>query len=106
MLSNPLPFSVGFSKNYRKEYDNTFVLNKETSVIIWISTHLFKRILSSWEFLLWLSGLRTQRSLCEDDAWPCQGSDIAASCQVADVARIQCCYGCGVGLKLQLPFNP
>ena len=54
------------------------------------------------EFPLWLSGLRTQHSVCEDETsisglaqwakdpvWP------QSVAQVADVARIWCC-GCGL----------
>ena len=76
------------------------------SVMTWIK-------MSSVEFLLWLSRLRTQHSAHEvvgsipgltqcvkDPALP-QGT-----AQVADVAWMWCCCGCGVGRQLQLSFDP
>ena len=30
---------------------------------------------------------------------------LQAVAQVTDVARVQCCHGCGVGLQLQLQFD-
>ena len=56
------------------------------------------------EFLLWLSGLRTQCCLCEDaGSIPgfAQGVKDSTSpqvvAQVEDVAWIRCCHGCATG---------
>ena len=49
------------------------------------------------EFLLWLSGLKTHSSVCED-----AGSISGLTQWAKDLAWIWCCRGCGVGLQLQL----
>ena len=56
------------------------------------------------EFLLWLSGLRTQHCLCED-AGSIPGLTqcvkdlvlLQAAPEFADVTWIRCCHGCGIG---------
>ena len=65
------------------------------------------------EFPLWLSGLRTQRHLCED-----VGSipglahgvkDLAlpqAAAYITNVAHIWCCHGCGVGQSCSSDLTP
>ena len=61
------------------------------------------------EFLLWLSRLRTKHSVHEDmgsipdlTQWVKDLALPKAATQVADVAWIWHCYGCGVGWQLQL----
>ena len=56
------------------------------------------------EFLLWLSRLRTQHSVCEDVGLICglaqwvKGSILPqAVVWVTDAAQIWHCYGCGIG---------
>ena len=63
-------------------------------------------------FPLWLSGLRIQHSVDENVSlvpgltqWVRDPALPHAAEWVTDVARTWCC-GCGVGLQLQLPFNP
>ena len=65
------------------------------------------------EFSVWLSGLRTQHCVCEDVGlipgfvqWVKDLMLPQAAGQVADVARIWRCCGCGVGRQLQLTFYP
>ena len=61
------------------------------------------------EFLLWLSRLRTQHSVCEDvgsipglTQWVKDLILQQAAAQITDLAQIWCCCGCGVGQQLQL----
>ena len=63
--------------------------------------------------LLWLSGLRTQRCRCEVSGsipglarWVKDPELPQAVVQLADVAPILSCCGCGVGRQLQLQFDP
>ena len=69
--------------------------------------------LRNWimEFLLWLSELRTWRCLCEDvglipslTQWVKDLVLMHELVQVADVAQIQCCCGCGIGFRCSLDF--
>ena len=64
------------------------------------------------EFLLCLSGLRTQHRVCEVvgsipdlTQWVKDPMLLQATQQVTDTAQIQCCRGCGIGLQ-QRQFNP
>ena len=64
------------------------------------------------EFPLWLSGLRTWRSVCEDSGlipdlmqWVKDLALLQALVKVLDVAWILSCCGCGVGWQLQLWFD-
>ena len=64
---------------------------------------------SKWEFPLWLSGLRTQHSVCEDAdlipglaQWVKDQVLLQAVAEVADMAWIWLCCGSSVGLQLQL----
>ena len=61
--------------------------------------HCFSRTNPS-EFSLWLSGLRTQLSLCED-----VGLIPGFAQWVRKAGRRQCCHGCSIGRQLQLRFD-
>ena len=61
---------------------------------------------SSLEFLLWLSELRTQCSLCEDAGsipglaqWVKDLALLQAVAEIADAGWFQCCHDCGIGLS-------
>ena len=64
------------------------------------------------EFLLWLIGLRTQHSVCENagliPGLPQRVKDPVLPQVVAleDAAWIWHCRGCGIGWQMQLQFNP
>jgi len=45
-------------------------------------------------------------SILDLTQWVKDPALLQAVVQVADVAQIWRCCGCGVGLQLQLPFNP
>ena len=69
-----------------------------------------KRLL---EFPLWLSELRTQHSVREDEGWipgltqwVKDSALLQAGKSVVDAARTQGFCGCGVGQQLQLQFDP
>ena len=58
---------------------------------------------------MWLSRLRTQHNVCEDvgsvpglSQWVKDPVLAQAAAEVADMARIWHCCGCGVGWQLQL----
>ena len=60
------------------------------------------------EFPLWLSGLRTRHSVCEN-AGLAQVKDSALPqtvMQSRGVVRIQCCCGCSISQQLQLSLTP
>ena len=59
----------------------------------------FHKVLNSQieEFLLWLSGLRTLRSVCED---------VGSIPALAQWLRTQRCCGCGVGLSCSCDWTP
>ena len=77
------------------------------------SAKLFPHILQQIKYQLygvpvWISGLRTGHSVCEDvglihglGQWVKHLSLPQAAEEVTDVAQIHCCYGCGAGLQLQ-----
>ena len=64
------------------------------------------------EFLLWLSGLRTQYTvLAGSIPWPRSvgsGSDVAASCGIGYKIWLWmvCCHGCGIGLSFSSNLTP
>ena len=65
------------------------------------------------EFPLWLNRLRIQHCLPKDvgsipglTLWVKDPAMLQAAAQVTDMPWIQCFFGCGVGLQLQLQFNP
>ena len=61
----------------------------------------------SWEFPLWLSGLRTGHSLCEDvGSIPGLAQWVSGASLVQGAAGSSCCCGCGVSRQQQLPFDP
>ena len=73
-------------------------------MLCWSS--LFK---APWEFPLWLSRLRNQHSVHEDVGlipglaqWIQDLALLQGEAQVAGVAWISCCRGCGVDRQLQL----
>ena len=62
---------------------------------------------------MWLSGLKTRCSLCEDAGsipgmtkWVKHLALPEAAVQVTDAAQIWSCCACGVGLQLQFQFYP
>ena len=64
------------------------------------------------EFLLWLSGLRTQHSVHTDAGlipglaqWDKNLALLQTVAEVTDAAQILCCCGCGVAWQLQLRVN-
>ena len=74
---------------------------------------VFKLQCGKGMFPLWFRGLRTQHGLCEDagliPGLPQWGQDptwLQAVAQVTDEAWIWCCHGCGIGLQMQLQFDP
>ena len=61
---------------------------------------------------LWISGLRIWHPVCEDEGsipglspWLKDTASLQAVVWVTDVARIQYCHACGIGLQLQLWFD-
>ena len=59
------------------------------------------------EFLLWLSGLGTHHSVHKDVSLiPGLPQWVKDPVLPKGATQIQCCNSCGVGLQLQLQFDP
>ena len=56
---------------------------------------------SAWKFPLWFRGLRLQLV-----SMRIQVQSLALLSGLRILCQIWCCYGCGVGLQLQLQFDP
>ena len=78
-------------------------LGKQKKMLKFSKSHHSEVVINSWvwEFPLWLSGLRTRLCVCKD-----AGSIPGLVQWVKDPAQIWCFCDCGVGLQLQLGFDP
>ena len=101
-----------------KARDRTFILMDASQIYFhWAmmgipQSHNFWIKEFTQEFLLWLSGLRTQHSVHEDLCsipglfqWVKDLRLPQSAAYIADVAWIQYCCGCGVGWLLQFWFS-